>query len=214
MHIPAQIPPEAAAAPRRVDQSRRIRVLRIAFVALLPLMLFTRSAWSEMHWFFDLFEVSGIFLVIAGVLGRFWAILYIGGRKNRTVVDEGPYSICRHPLYLFSTLGVLGFGMMLGSLVLTVLFGGLVLVILQITAGREEAFLRASLGDDYAAYAARVPRILPKLSGFRTGPTVEVDLRHLRGNLFDALVFLSFIPIAELLEVVKEEGWVTTFAIW
>ena len=205
---------DAALPPRAVDQSRRIRKLRLLFVALLPLMLFTHSAWADRHWLFEIFEVLGIMLVIAGVLGRFWAILYIGGQKNRRVVDEGPYSICRHPLYLFSTLGVLGLGMMLGSVVLTLVFGGLVFTILTLTAQGEERYLRSALGDDYDRYAARVPQILPRPSLFRTGPEVRVDLRHLRGNLMDALVFLTFIPLAELMEFLKSDLGIPSLPIW
>src|SRR5262245_36841884 len=38
----------------------------------------------------------------AGAGARFWATLYIGGRKERELVTDGPYSLCRHPLYLGS----------------------------------------------------------------------------------------------------------------
>jgi protein-S-isoprenylcysteine O-methyltransferase Ste14 len=193
-------------------QAVRINILRLAFVCALPLALFTQSAWGEAV--FETLEILGIGLVIAAVLGRFWSILYIGGHKDRTIMQDGPYSICRHPLYLFSTLGVLGFGMMLGSIVMTALLGAVTLAILSATARKEEAFLRKQFGPDYGAYAARVPMILPRLSGFRTGSTITVSVPHLRQNLMDALVFLCFIPLAEILEHVKEAGLVPTFPIW
>ena len=197
-----------------VRQKIRIRILRLAFLAMLPLVVFSRSAWIEPEWLFDLFEVAGIFLVIFGVLGRFWAILYIGGHKNLTVIQSGPYSICRHPLYLFSTIATAGFGLMLGSVVLTALLGVVVFVILSLTAQREERFLRAEFGGAYEAYAARVPRIWPDLSLFTTPKEVVFSVPHLRGNFFDALVFLSFIPLAELMEWLKEEAIVPTFPIF
>ena len=197
-----------------VRQKIRIRILRLAFLAMLPLVVFSRSAWIELEWLFDLFEVAGIFLVIFGVLGRFWAILYIGGHKNLTVIQSGPYSICRHPLYLFSTIATAGFGLMLGSVVLTALLGVVVFVILSLTAQREERFLRAEFGGAYEAYAARVPRIWPDLSLFTTPREVVFSVPHLRGNFFDALVFLSFIPLAELMEWLKEEAIVPTFPIF
>ncbi len=37
-------------------------------------------------------------LFLAGAAFRFWATLYLGGRKDAVVVDTGPYSLCRHPL--------------------------------------------------------------------------------------------------------------------
>lgn len=196
--------------------NQRIRIwgLRLFFLAAVPLILFTRSAWAEPDWLFDILEVSGVFLIIGGVLGRFWAILYIGAMKNRMVMQEGPYSICRHPLYLFSTIGVLGFGLMLGSLVLALGLGLAVLWILQATAGREERFLRAEFGAAYESYAARVPRIIPKPALFQTGPVIEVSVSALRVNFADALVFLAFIPLAELMEMVHEYGWLPTVALF
>lgn len=187
-----------AATP--ANQKRRIWSLRLFFLLALPLILFTRSSWAEPDWLFDILEVLGIFLIIAGVLGRFWAILYIGARKNREIVQDGPYALCRHPLYLSSTLGVLGFGLMLGSFFLTAFLGLCVFIILSSTAAREEAYLRAEFGPAYARYAAQVPRIWPRLRGFQTEPVLQVSVAALRSNFADALVFLALIPLAELME--------------
>ncbi|MGL5009049.1 MAG: methyltransferase family protein [Paracoccaceae bacterium] len=195
---------------RPFNQKIRIAALRAFFVLAIPLILFTRSAWMEPDWVFDLFELTGVFLIIGAVLGRFWAILYIGALKNQTVMQDGPYSICRHPLYFFSTMGVVGFGLMLGSLLLTAVLGGVAFLILSRTAAREEGFLRAEFGAAYEAYAARVPRIWPKLSLFQAEPTVTSSLIAVRTNFFDALVFLAFIPVAELMEGLKEAAlWPT-----
>jgi protein-S-isoprenylcysteine O-methyltransferase Ste14 len=210
----AAVPKESPMTVQPFRQSIRIGALRGSFLLALPLILFTRSAWSEPEWLFDIFEVSGIFLIILAVLGRFWAILYIGAVKNRTVMQDGPYSICRHPLYLFSTLGVLGLGLMLGSLVLTAVLGAATFAILTATARREEAFLRGHFGPAYAAYADRVPLIWPKPSLFRAEPTVTASVAALRVNFADALVFLAFIPLAEFMEGVKEAGLVPTLALF
>jgi protein-S-isoprenylcysteine O-methyltransferase Ste14 len=180
----------------------------------LPLLIFTQSAWTEPEWMFELLEVAGILSIIAGVLGRFWAILYIGGHKNQTVMQDGPYSICRHPLYLFSTIGVIGFGLMMGSFLITALLGAAVFLILTATAKREEFFLRSEFGPAYDTYAARVPQIFPKLSLFRTEPNIQVNIRTLRVNLFDSFVFLALIPIADLMEVAKEAGLVTAIPVY
>lgn len=195
-------------------QSIRIAALRIFFLACIPLIAFTRSAWMEPEWLFEIAEVTGIMLIIFAVLGRFWAILYIGGHKNKQIMQDGPYSICRHPLYLFSTLGVVGLGLMLGSVILTAFLGLAVFSILTATAAREEAFLRTEFGPAYDVYAARVPRIWPKLSLFRCEPTVLVKIGTLRVNFFDALVFFAFIPFAEFMEWIKEIGLVATWPIY
>lgn len=201
-----------AIAPRPVRQSIRITILRLAFLLVLPLLAFTQSAWQGP--FLDILQVTGTLAVVAGVLGRFWSILYIGGHKNRRVMDEGPYSVCRHPLYLFSTIGVLGFGLMLGSIVLTVLLGVVFFTILSVTAAREERYLRASLGEDYDRYAARVPRILPDPRLFRTSPVINVQIGTLRGNLADALVFLSLIPLATVFGMLQGALGLPVLPLW
>ena len=203
-----------ATAVKPFDQRLRIAALRVFFLAALPLIVFTRSAWLEPEWLFDILEVLGLTLIIAGVLGRFWAILYIGGRKNAQIMQDGPYSICRHPLYLFSTIATLGFGLTLGSVVLTALLGLVVFAILSATAAREEAFLRSEFGQAYDDYAARVPRIWPRPSLFHTPDEAVFNVATLRRNLMDALVFLSLIPIAELMEFVHESVAIPTVPIW
>ena len=196
------------------NQKRRIAILRVFFVMAIPLILFTRSAWMDIGWMFDLFEMTGTFLIIGAVLGRFWAILYIGALKNKVVMQDGPYSICRHPLYFFSTMGVVGFGLMLGSVVLACTLGGAAFLILSRTAAREEGFLRSEFGPAYDVYAARVPRIWPKLSLFQAAPTVTSSLIAMRTNFFDALVFLAFIPLAELMEGITEMALLPSVSLY
>jgi protein-S-isoprenylcysteine O-methyltransferase Ste14 len=35
-----------------------------------------------------------------GATLRLWSTLYIGGRKRVVLVSDGPYSLCRNPLYV------------------------------------------------------------------------------------------------------------------
>src|SRR5262245_36127901 len=61
------------------------------------------------------FEMLGFLLLIIAALGRLWAFAYIGGKKNRELCQEGPYSLTRNPLYLFSFVGVIGASLALQS---------------------------------------------------------------------------------------------------
>lgn len=185
------------------NQRIRIAALRLTFAALVPLMAVGGSRWDAMPAISGLLETLGIFAVLIAVLGRFWSILYIGGRKNAMVMQDGPYSICRHPLYLFSTIGALGFGLMMGSLFMALLLGAVVFLILSLTATREEAYLRQTFGPRYDAYARRVPRMRPALREFHTPSQVTVDMGTLSRNAADALVFAGLIPLAELLKYLQ-----------
>lgn len=199
------------AAP--ANQRLRITLLRASFICLLPLLVFAAPQSVGQVWFPAL-QMLGLFLIIAAVLGRFWSILYIGRHKNHNVIRQGPYSLCRHPLYFFSVLGVTGFGLLLGSVLLALVLGTLTLGILYATARREEAYLRRAFGPAYDAYAADTPAILPNPRLFRTEAEITVSIRHLRGNLMDALVFLSFIPLAMLIRSLQDQKVVPTFPIW
>lgn len=188
-----------------VRQKIRIFILRAAFVLALPAMLFVVPAeYPGSSFLREIIELLGLALVITCVLGRFWCTLYIGGHKNQSVIQVGPYSICRHPLYLFSTLGVTGLGFLLHSVSLGVLFGGATLAILAITAKKEEAFLRAEFGSAYDSYALNTPMILPRISNFNTPENYVFSVSHLRNNLFDALVFLAFIPLAKIIDLIHD----------
>jgi hypothetical protein len=78
------------------------------------------------------------------------------------VVADGPYRHVRNPLYLGTWLFTL-------AMILFMQRGGAVFTLLAITIvqlrliGGEEFFLSASLGESYAAYCKRVPRMLPAL---------------------------------------------------
>tara|TARA_R110002095_G_scaffold115228_1_gene100588 strand:- start:35 stop:655 length:621 start_codon:yes stop_codon:yes gene_type:complete len=188
-------------AAKPFNQKIRITILRLSFLMLVPLVFFIKPyAYPIETISSEFLEIVGIVSIVACVLGRFWSILYVGGRKNQMVMQDGPYSMCRHPLYLFSTIGVFGFGLALASIVLAVSLGGATFIILTLTAKREEAFLRSEFGPAYDEYAARVPMIFPSLKNFRTTETVEFRVSTLWGNFFDALVFLAFIPMVELIE--------------
>ena len=183
----------------------RINTLRVSALLMLPLVLIVHPALAETL-AGEAMEQAGILLVVAGVLGRFWSILYIGGHKNRTVVRSGPYSMCRHPLYLSSTIGALGFGLLLESASLAVALTALTFAILMATARREEAYLRQEFGPAYDAYAAVTPAILPDISRFETEDQVTFSPARLRVNFADALVFLGLIPLAELIEGARDSG--------
>jgi protein-S-isoprenylcysteine O-methyltransferase Ste14 len=177
----------------------RINLLRGMFLLLLPILVIVHAPLSE-TFPGELMENLGLVLIVGGVLGRAWSILYIGGHKNRKVITDGPYSLCRHPLYLFSTIAVLGFGMMLQSVLLVVVLTGVFGGALYYNALREEERLRRMFGPDYDRYARTTPAIIPAIGNFHTKEEVTFSVSQLRQNFWDATVFVALIPLAEILE--------------
>ena len=116
---------------------------------------------------------------IAGATFRWWATLYIGGRKNTGVICDGPYSICRNPLYVGTFLIVLSIVLFLHSALFAV---GLIVAsvfYLGVTIPVEERILRERFGDEYACYMAQVPRLVPALKRVESPPVIDVRLSGL-----------------------------------
>lgn len=187
------------------NQKLRINVLRLGALVFVPLLFLTRPYVAEEGLAFEIMEIFGLFLIVTCVLGRFWAILYIGMQKNRGVVADGPYSMTRNPLYFFSTLGSFGIGLLFGKLLLALLLAALVFLVLYRTARHEQAFLEATFGREYSDYAAHVPVFLPDPRIFRTERMLLISTDAIRRNLLDAFVFLSAIPLAELADALYRQ---------
>ncbi len=104
---------------------------------------------------------------LAGAGLRFWSTLYIGGRKNDVVVCEGPYSLCRHPLYVGSVLLVLSGALFLKSVVFAAALAVLAAAYFIFTVPAEEEYLSARLGEPYRQYCRRVNRLWPSFRTFQ-----------------------------------------------
>lgn len=141
----------------------RIAVSRVLMLILVALCLFTRSSWMESY------PLSAAALAVVGLLltgmaaaGRLWCSLYIAGYKDRRLVDLGPYSVCRHPLYFFSLLGAVGAAAASGTFSLPLLVGVVFMVAYQPVMNAEEVKLAALFGPDHGSYCLRVPRFMPR----------------------------------------------------
>jgi hypothetical protein len=145
-------------------------------------------------------------LIVLCILGRTWCTIYIGGHKNEKLVTDGPYSICRNPLYLFSIIGATGVGAQLGSVVVALAAGFVAWLVFFLVVLKEEEFLVSMLGNAYRNYIVRVPRFLPKPSLWRDAKTLIVRPNSVLSTFVDACVFLISIPVAEGFDYLHDLG--------
>lgn len=102
-----------------------------------------------------------LLLVAPGLATRAYASGYV--RKNSELTSSGPYAYTRNPLYLGSMLIAFGFGAAAGNWMLLSLLVALFTAIYIPTILGEEEYLRAHfIGFD--DYAARVPRLIPRMT--------------------------------------------------
>lgn len=172
-----------------------------AFTALA--MIATLPTWAVTH---ELVESGGRVFLLACIIGRCWCTLYIGGRKGAELVDVGPYSLCRNPLYFFSFVGAAGMGAQTGSLLIAAACTVIAWAVFRITVEKEEAFLRGALGESYLVYLASTPRFLPSPKLWRGAEVLQVRPDRVALTFFDGLVFLLAIPLAEGLEWLQQTG--------
>jgi len=151
-------------------------------------------------------QSAGFLLVVAAALGRLWTTLFIAGSKDERLVREGPFSLCRHPLYLGSVVGAAGIGLTTLSLTLTIALPLIVSAIVFTAARREDAAHLAAYGDAWREYRDLVPAFWPDWSHRRTPESVAVPPRIYSKAFLDAASFLSLWLLVLLLEGLRAGG--------
>jgi len=147
-------------------------------------------------------------LLRAVVIGL--AYIKRGGRKKEITADrlvcEGVFAHSRNPLYVGNFLIVTGLLIMWNSpWAYGVVWAILATSFLSIVRA-EEQFLAGRFGAEYAAYCARVPRFIPRLTGF--GETLEqfdFDWRRLIRKEYGTT--FAWVTVALVIFVVEKAWW-------
>jgi protein-S-isoprenylcysteine O-methyltransferase Ste14 len=187
-------------------QTIRKIVLFLAIALGVLIFAVTNSRYPSGGTIHEMIEWIGIVLIVACILGRTWASLYIGGRKIDELVTIGPYSTMRNPLYFFTFLGAAGIGAQIGSIVVALACGLIAYAVFHIVVLQEEKLLLERYGDSYKAYMARVPRFFPNPALWRDEPTLTIRPPRVLMTFADALVFLLAVPVAEGFEYLQDVG--------
>lgn len=152
-------------------------------------------------------DFIGWVLFMIGAGWRWWATLYIGGRKHWMIVTEGPYSICRNPLYIGTFCMALAVVFFMESITLGV---GLLLVMayyLPITVSAEEQMLREKFGSPFIEYCERVPRFWPRFRQLCTPPQIIVSVRGLWSEVRRTSRWLWLPVLCEVVAYLRAEPW-------
>jgi protein-S-isoprenylcysteine O-methyltransferase Ste14 len=125
----------------------------------------------------------GLPVSLLGLAVRAWAAGHLA--KNRTLASSGPYAYTRNPLYLGTLLVAAGLALASRSAGLGALFLGVFLCIYLPVIQLEQQHLR-SLFPEYAAYAARVPALLPRMTPAPGGPRAFQWARYVENREYQA----------------------------
>lgn len=201
-----QIETHARALNLDVVQQRRRWFAALMLFAMIALATSVQSITAFNGLWHESVEWLGLACIATAIVGRAWCSLYIGGRKKAEIIDRGPYSVTRNPLYVFSFLGAFGIGAQTGSLVMGAAFAtGAILVFLR-TVSREEAWLAETFGEAYAAYCRNTPRFLPDPRRWRDDDELVVRPEFFLRTLRDGLTMLLAVPVMEGIEHLQSAG--------
>lgn len=196
-------------------QTWRLRASRFLVGCILVAALFSAHSFPEDGVLDLVLECVGSLAIGACIVGRLWCAAHLSGQKNNRVVNEGPYSISRNPLYFFTMLGFLGTGLALESLTLAAAFLAVFLMTHIPIILREEKHLLGLFGAEYEAYCRRTPRLFPDIRKYASVPSVTFASEPFLRAAGDASLFLLVFPLAQVLEWLHTHGLVPVFwHIW
>jgi len=194
---------------REKSLNERIRTLISLIFGLVlgAVLLFGESAWESSHIIEEGLMLSACIMASVGAFGRVWCSLYIAGYKNSKLVQDGPYSMTRNPLYFFSFIGAVGVAMATESFSVPILVAIVFALYYPTIIKKESLRLAEIFGDEYKDYCARVPKFFPKFSLLNNGITsYTVNPKIFTRSIFDAFWFIWFIGICEFIGGLHQAG--------
>lgn len=190
----------------------RIYLTRVFTTLLIILLLISGSKWETVSPLISaVLFLAGCFLTGIASLGRLWCSLYVAGYKTKHLIIDGPYSICRNPLYFFSLIGGIGVGLATETFTIPLLifaaFGWYYPYVIRY----EEEKLRKHHNEEFETYFRSVPRFWPKWSLLTEPDEYIVVPKTFRKHIFSALWFIWMIGILELIEMLREVNIIPAF---
>jgi protein-S-isoprenylcysteine O-methyltransferase Ste14 len=155
----------------------RVTVTAISLLVGLMVTLFSGPMTVSPLWLDATVLLLGWSILVFGLAIRLWGTAAIAGRKGIKVVCDGPYALCRNPLYWGTFLIAVSMTLFLQSGTFAVSLIPPVLLYLFKVVPAEERFLKHRLGSDYTRYCERTPRWWPQwnaVSLARTSPASSV----------------------------------------
>jgi protein-S-isoprenylcysteine O-methyltransferase Ste14 len=149
------------------------------FLPLLPIILLSFIGFNYpigSHTFDLAWEVGCFLISLLGLSARVFTVGTVphgtSGRSTKrpradVLNTTGMYSIVRHPLYLGNYLIALGVSLFSRTWFLPIIASLAFVLHYERVIFREEQYLESKFGDEFLAWAASVPIIIPRLRNYR-----------------------------------------------
>lgn len=149
------------------------------FSLLLPIILLSFMGFTfpfHSHTIDLFWEIGCFFISLMGLSVRFLTVGSVprgtSGRSTRerradVLNTTGMYSIVRHPLYLGNYLIALGISLFPRAWFLPIIISLAFILHYERVIFAEEEYLETKFGDEFRAWAARVPIIIPRFRNYQ-----------------------------------------------
>jgi protein-S-isoprenylcysteine O-methyltransferase Ste14 len=145
-------------------------VLAVLELATIAGWFLVRGRWRLLPDQDEPLALAGALLALTGALLAAWTKRTLGGlfsphlgvQEQHRLITTGPFAIVRHPMYLGIIEYIAGSALFFHDLALLGV-AALFVLFFSIQLRQEERLFRAHFGDEWEAYRARTPALLPRL---------------------------------------------------
>lgn len=227
-------------APRRVRQSDPMRLLDhfadsgdrlFRWRGQLPLLLLPLFALGIVDARLPLdpspaVRAWQVFSVLLALFGLAIRVVAIGtapaGTSERSTTNPrasmlrttGLYSLVRHPLYVGNTLTAVGLACFTGAWYLPVIVLLAGILYHERICTREEVFLEERFGDEFRAWAASVPAMVPRVARYTRSSTPFVWRRVLGREYHGLMVIAAAVFVLDSSRAVLASGGIRFDPVW
>lgn len=189
-------------------KKNRILISRIAVVAIVAMLLgldptvklgvlASLALWA-----------LGFVLVLICTFGRLWALAYISGHKTSDLIEVGPYSMVRNPLYLFSLIGAVGIGLASRNVPVLLAIVALFAIYYPFVIKAEEDNLSAHHGHSFNEFRKRVPMFMPRLAQHKAPEFYEINTRLHRRAFLSVCWFPLVYMVVVIITVLHDHSFI------
>ena len=199
-------------ADRRPSRLARRVILTTTFALGIGILLVAGPYWPDEGSVHEGIELVGVGLIAIAVLGRAWCMLSSGNNRRVEMAEDGPYSVVRHPMYVFAIVGAFGIGAQAGAITAALAAGLVTWTILAMMSEMDDENMVELFGARYFNYMMRVPAFTPDFSLYRRS-SLTFGPRQLAAIAMDAAIFFVAIPVVEMFDRLHDNGALPTL-IW
>ena len=124
----------------------------------------------------------------------------VEGFKTKTLIKEGPYSMVRNPLYVFSLMIFIGLCLAIKSIPISIALITIFTLFHIPTILNEEKILLNTHDESYREYYKSTPRLFPNIFKYRKPKStdrIEVKIQRINKRLWEVIGYLVLFVIID-----------------